>query len=83
MTARQLAEQDIRKDLSRQGKSFLAFRSELNPVMRHLVRQQLREQSIANPFTTPSHTNSQLVARCFFCNGEVTLHNYDRYYGKK
>lgn len=82
MTARQQAEKDIRKDLSRQGKCFLAFRSELNPVMRHLVRQYLREQSIARPFTSPSRTNSQLVARCFFCNGEVKLNNYDRYYDK-
>ena len=42
MSARQCAEMDIREELSRQGKCFIAFREKLNPVMDFLVDQELK-----------------------------------------
>lgn len=44
MTARQQAEKDIRESLSKEGRSFIAFRSELNRPIRAIVNQQLRAQ---------------------------------------
>ena len=44
MSPRRQAEKDIRKDLTRQGKCFIMFKKELNPVMRELVKEQLEEQ---------------------------------------
>lgn len=44
MTARQQALKDIKDDLKKSGKSFIAFRSELNPAMQELVKEQLKEQ---------------------------------------
>ena len=44
MTAKQLAIQDIKDDLKAQGKCFLAFHSELNPIMNKLVTRQIRRQ---------------------------------------
>ena len=44
MTAKQQAIQDIKDSLKKEGKAFIAFRSELNPVMRKLVSNQLKEQ---------------------------------------
>lgn len=44
MSARQCAEMDIRKELSRQGKCFIAFVKKLDPVMEYLVNEQLKEQ---------------------------------------
>lgn len=44
MNARQQAEKDIRKELRSHSKSFIAFRTELNPVMRELVKNYIKEQ---------------------------------------
>ena len=44
MSARQCAEMDIREELSRQGKCFIAFVERLNPVMDYLVKERLKEQ---------------------------------------
>ena len=44
MSARQQAEQDIKESLKIQGKCFLAFRAELNPIMNNLVNEQLKAQ---------------------------------------
>lgn len=41
-TARDAAEMDIREELSRQGKCFIAFVEKLNPVMDLLVDQELK-----------------------------------------
>lgn len=82
MSAKNIAVQDIQKDLEKHGKCFLAFHSELNPVMRRLVREQLREQHSLTP-ARPSHSNSQLVAHCFFtASGKIQLNNYSKYYQK-
>lgn len=44
MSAKQQAVQDIKESLRIQGKCFLAFRSELNPIMDTLVNEQLKAQ---------------------------------------
>lgn len=44
MSAKQQAIKDIREELSKQSKSFIAYRSELNRVMRELVSNQLKAQ---------------------------------------
>ena len=84
MTPKDLAVQDIQNDLSKQGKAFLAFHNELNPVMRKIVFSQIKEQiSITNPFNMPVRHKTQLIARCFFANGQVKLENYSKYYENK
>lgn len=45
MTARQQAIKDIKDDLKKEGKSFIAYRTELNPVMNELVNNQIKKQS--------------------------------------
>lgn len=40
-SAKQQALQDIKEELKREGKSFIGFRSELNPVMRELVKSHI------------------------------------------
>lgn len=52
MTAKQLAIQDIKDDLKAQGKCFLAFHSELTPIMNKLVTRQIRRQK---QLQSPSH----------------------------
>ena len=44
MSAKQQAILDIKEELSRQGKCFIAFVEKLNPVMDYLVKEQLKEQ---------------------------------------
>lgn len=84
MTPKDLAVKDLKEDLRRMNKSFLSFHNELNPVMRKLVASQIREQvSITNPSNVPVRHRSQLIARCFFCKGEVKLENYSKYYESK
>lgn len=80
MSARTQAIQDMMPELKKRNKSFITFRRELNPVMRKLVSQQIKEQKSITPFSTPSHSNSQLVAHCFFAHGEVQYTNYSNYY---
>ena len=82
MSTKESAIQDIKEDLKKQRKCFIAFHNELNPVMRKLVIQQLREQSNLSQ-ARPSHSNSQLVAHCFFtASGKVKLNNYSKYYNQ-
>lgn len=85
MSAKDYALLDIQEDLQQRNKSFIKFRKELNPVMRRLVSKQIKQQLVLNHYIAPSHSNSQLVAHCFFSKntGKPELHNYDRYYGKK
>jgi hypothetical protein len=84
MTPKDLAVRDIQNDLSKQGKTFLAFHNELNPAMRKLVSNQIKEQAhITNPLNMPIRYRKELVARCFFCNGQVELINYSKYYANK
>ena len=45
MSVKDQAIQDIKDELAKEGKSFLAFRKNLNPIMRALVKEQLSEQS--------------------------------------
>lgn len=44
MSAKQCAEEDIKESLKIQGKSFLAFHSELNQIMDQLVNEQIKAQ---------------------------------------
>ena len=83
MSARTQAIQDMMPELKKRNKSFIAFRRELNPIMRKLVSQQIRQQQSINPFSTPSHSNSQLVAHCFFAHDKVEYDNYDKYYAQQ
>lgn len=84
MTPKDLAVRDMQEDLNRQNKSFLAFYNELNPAIRKIVSSQIREQiSITNPFNMPVRHKTQLMARCFFCKGQVELINYSEYYENK
>lgn len=81
MTAKDLAVQDMIPELEKQNKCFLAFRQELNPIMRKLVSQHIKAQREAtNTFNSFSQANSQLIARCFFSKGEVIFENYTKYY---
>lgn len=45
-SAKEQAIQDIKKELSLQGKSFLAFHEELNPVIDELVNNRIKEQEL-------------------------------------
>ena len=84
MTPKDLAVRDMKEDLRRQNKSFLAFHNKLNPAMRKIVSAQIREQvSITNHFNMPVRHKTQLMARCFFANGQVKLENYSKYYESK
>ena len=77
MSAKEIAIQDIKQDLERQHKCFIAFRSELDPAIDKLVNRKLYIQSIAK-----KKTHNQLVAHCFFSftTGEVNFENYIKYY---
>ena len=44
MTAKQQAIQDIKMSLRANNKAFIAFRSELNPIMDELVNNQIKQQ---------------------------------------
>ena len=81
MTPKDLAVKEMKEELKRQNKSFLAFHNDLNPMMRRLVFSQIKQQLSINPFT-PRH-KSQLIARCFFCKGQVKLINYSKYYANR
>ena len=78
MSAKELAIQDIKKDLVQENKSFIPFRVKLNPIMRNLTIQYQRQQGLA------IRPKTQLVAHCLFCKatGAVQLNNYSKYYGK-
>ena len=81
MSAKEQATLDIMADLKNQNKCFIAFRRELNPIMRKLVSHQIRQQKdLFNPFNSYPHTHSQLMARCFFTKGEVKFNDYTKYY---
>lgn len=44
MTAKQQALKDIKESLKKEERTFIAFRSELNPTMRRIVSEYLKEQ---------------------------------------
>ena len=46
-SAKTQALQDIKQELKREGKHFINFRSELNPVMRELVKSHILMMSKA------------------------------------
>lgn len=46
MSAKELATRDIQEELSRQGKCFLAFHSELDPVMDIIVENEIKRRSL-------------------------------------
>lgn len=84
MSPKDLAVKDMKEDLSKENKNFLAFHNEINPAIRRLVSNQIKKQiEITNPFNMPVRHKSQLVARCFFCKGNVKLENYNKYYANK
>jgi len=84
MNAKEQAVTDIKEDLEKQGKSFIAFHSELDSIMRKLVSNKIREQeSISYPFNIISGERTELVAHCTFCNGTVVFTNYNKYYENK
>ena len=83
MTAKEQAILDIQEELTKQGKAFIAFRTELNPIMDALVKEQLEESRL---FYDPLlKAKSQLVATCMFCKetGKSKLVNYSKYYAKE
>ena len=45
---RTIAVQDIRIELDKQGKCFIAFRTELNPIMREIIKEYNRQQKEAD-----------------------------------
>ena len=46
MSVKELATRDIQEELSRQGKCFLAFHSELDPLMDRIVENELKRRVI-------------------------------------
>ena len=58
MSARTQAIQDMIPELKKRNKSFIAFRRELNPVMRKLVSQQIKEQQSITPLSIPTPSTS-------------------------
>ncbi len=48
MSARKQAIRDIKESLRMQGKCFLAFHRELNPIMDKLVNNQIKAQESCN-----------------------------------
>lgn len=55
MTAKCLAIRDIKVSLKQQGKCFMAFHSELNPIMDKLVSDQLKAQRKLTKFHPGDH----------------------------
>jgi len=45
---RTIAVQDIKIELDKQGKCFIAFRTELNPIMREIIKEYNRQQKEVN-----------------------------------
>lgn len=41
---RMIAIEDIKIELTKEGKCFIAFRTELNPVMREIIKEYNRKQ---------------------------------------
>ena len=89
MSAKELAIQDIKNELEKNHKCFLAFRTELNPIMDKLVSEHLKAQQKASnqvlwPSTRPSRSATQLIARCFFCKSDSSIKydNYSEYYDR-
>lgn len=76
MSAKDLAIQDIQKELELNGKCFLAFHTELDPVMKRLVSNQIKAQRRKKSY----HSNAQIMARCFFSASNPKYENYMNYY---
>ena len=45
---RAIAMQDIKIELDKEGKCFIAFRTELNPIMREIIKEYNRQQKEVN-----------------------------------
>lgn len=45
---RQIAVEDIKIELDKEGKCFIAFRTELNPIMREIIKEYNRQQKEVN-----------------------------------
>ena len=80
MSAKDAAIKDIMSELNEKNKCFITFRKDLNPIMRTLVKDQIKAQSSLNLYHRPNHSNSQLVAHCFFSKSQAQLSNYTKYY---
>ena len=48
MSAKEQAINDIQEELTKQGKCFLAFRSELDPIMSSIVKRENWKRFIAS-----------------------------------
>lgn len=48
MSVKDYAVQDIQEELTKQGKCFLAFRSELDPIMSSIVKRENWKRFIAS-----------------------------------
>ena len=48
MSVREQATLDIQEELSKQGKCFLAFRVDLDPIMEKLVEEESKKQLIVS-----------------------------------
>ena len=84
MSAKQQAIRDIKEFLKKESKCFLAFRTELNPVMAYLVNSQIKAQMHKNRKRKKfinSKINSQKVASCFFiAANRADYTDYSQYY---
>jgi len=83
MSTKELAIKDIKDDLAKHGKCFIAFRKELNPTMDLLVKRQIEQQQSLFPANPLLKAKSQLVATCLFSKGNVIYNNYEKYYGER
>lgn len=80
MSPRQQAIKDIKSELKDEHKAFIAFRTELNPVINMLVKKQIEEQG--SIFAPISRDRCQIVAHCEYHQGNTQYSNYEEYYGK-
>lgn len=79
MTAKTAALQDIKDELEKQNKEFIPFLITLNPSMRRIVNEQLRQQGAK----APTKNRGQLVAHCLcLSTTSVQYSNYQKYYEK-
>ena len=76
MTAKSQAIKDIKNDLRKQGRCFLAFHKELDAIMASLVNNQISSQFLVGN----RKGKSQLMASCFFSKGKVKYTNYQKYH---
>ena len=79
MIAKTAALQDIQDELRAEQKTFIPFLTALNPSMRRIVNEQLRQQGAK----APTKNRGQLVAHCLcLSTTSVQYSNYQKYYEK-